>query len=160
MPVQQGSIGVQFNNSGMTKKLLCSSLFLVVHLLAFAGGRDSIAVTKAVEQLTTAMVNGVATELYAITAPQLSYGHSGGAVENQQAFVEKIASGKSDFVSIDISEQTICIAGNTAIVRHKLNAVTNDQGKPGQVQLKVLLIWQKQKGTWLLLARQAIKLTT
>jgi hypothetical protein len=37
-------------------------------------------------------------------------------------------------------------------------AKTNDAGKaPGEVNIKVLLIWQKQKGSWKLLARQAVR---
>jgi len=122
-----------------------------------ANKKDSIEVAKAISQLSAAMVNGIAAELLAITAPQLSYGHSSGAVDNQTVFVEKISSGKSDFISIDIKDQTISISKNTAIVRHTLFAVTNDQGKPGQIQLNILQIWQKQKNKWLLLARQAVK---
>jgi ketosteroid isomerase-like protein len=78
-------------------------------------------------------------------------------VEGKAEFVEKIASGKSDFVTIDISEQTIDIIGKTAVVRHMFNATTNDGGKPGTVKLKVLLIFQKENGAWKLLARQAVK---
>ena len=62
-----------------------------------------------------------------------------------------------DFVTIDITDQTIDIVGKTAIVRHQFNATTNDGGKPGIVKLKVLLIFQKENGVWKLLARQAVK---
>ena len=65
----------------------------------------------------------------------------------------------SDFVSIDLTEQTISISDDVAVVRHVLNAKTNDGGKPAEVHLKVLLIWQKGKSGWKLLARQAIKIT-
>ncbi|MEK7226911.1 MAG: nuclear transport factor 2 family protein, partial [Bacteroidota bacterium] len=34
---------------------------------------------------------------------------------------------------------------------------TNDGGKPGEVHLLVMLVWQKQGGKWILLARQAVK---
>lgn len=127
---------------------------------SIANTNDSIAVTKSVDQLIAAMINGSSKELYSITSPNLSYGHSSGAVDNQLLFVEKISSGKSDFISIDITDQSVRIVGNTAIVRHKLSAVTNDQGKPGQVQLSILLVWQKHKNKWLLLARQAVKVAT
>jgi len=45
-----------------------------------------------------------------------------------------------------------------AIVRHIFKAKTNDGGKPGEVNIRVLLIWQKQKGGWKLLARQAVRI--
>lgn len=117
-------------------------------------------VSDAVEQLTTAMVNADKAILEKLTAEKLSYGHSSGAIDNKKTFVEKIMSGASDFVSIDLSEQTISISDNTAIVRHKLDAKTNDAGKgPGEVHLRILLIWQKQKEGWRLLARQAVKVS-
>lgn len=115
------------------------------------------AVAEAVEQMRSAMISGERAALEAIAADQLSYGHSSGVIETKAEFVEKIASGKSDFVSIDLSDQTITVSGKTAIVRHLLNAQTNDGGKPGSVKLKILLVWQKQKQGWKLLARQAVK---
>lgn len=145
----------------MMKKIAC--LFLSCTVFCFhsiASDKDSLAVVKAVQALSTAMINGVAADLYDMTSPQLSYGHSSGVVDTQTSFVEKISSGQSDFVSIDIADQTILFSGNTAIVRHKLKAVTNDQGKPGQVQLNIMLVWQKQKNKWVLLARQAVKLVS
>ena len=136
--------------------LLFIGSFLFVN--SYAQKKDSVAVAKAVEDLRTAMISGNAEELNSITSDKLSYGHSGGHVEGKMEFVEKIVSGKSDFVTIDLKEQTIEISGKTAIVRHTFNATTNDNGKPGVVKLKILLIFQKEKGKWLMLARQAIKL--
>ena len=115
-------------------------------------------VASAVETLTAAMESGVRSDLEDITANELSYGHSSGNIENKATFVESIASGKSDFVSIDLTEQTISLSGKTALVRHKLSAKTNDNGKPGTVRLGVLLVFQKQHGHWKLLARQAYKI--
>jgi hypothetical protein len=47
---------------------------------------------------------------------------------------------------MELTEQTITVIDKTAIVRHKLSAETNDNGKLGPVNLYILLIWQKQKG--------------
>jgi ketosteroid isomerase-like protein len=139
------------------KKIL---LFLSFSLSVFAlnaQSKNEVAVQDAVKKLTAAMISGEKTELEAAASDHLSYGHSGGHVEGKAEFVEKIASGKSDFVTIDISEQTIDIVGKTAVVRHTFNATTNDGGKPGTVKLKVLLVFQKESGAWKLLARQAVK---
>lgn len=110
-----------------------------------------------VEQLRTAMIDADAVQLNELSAKELSYGHSGGHVENQAEFIEKIVSGKSDFVTIEFKEQKINIVRDTAIVRHALVGTTNNQGKPGEVNIGVMLIWQKQHGKWKLLARQAFK---
>ena len=130
-------------------------IFFVLQLNAQT--KDEISVANAVEQLRKAMIDADSVMLYYLTAEQLSYGHSGGHVENKSEFIEKIVSGKSDFVTIELLNQTISISKKIAIVRHKLNATTNDKGKPSEVHLSVLLIWQKQHGDWKLLARQAVK---
>ncbi len=140
----------------MKKILLFLSFILSVYVLN-AQSKKEVGVQDAVKQLTAAMISGEKTELEAVASDHLSYGHSGGHVEGKTEFVEKIASGKSDFVTIDITEQTIDIIGKTAVVRHMFNATTNDGGKPGTVKLKVLLIFQKENGAWKLLARQAVK---
>ena len=124
---------------------------------AMAQSKEEAAVTAAVENLRKAMIDGDKTGLQNITADQLSYGHSSGRVEDKATFVDNIVSGKSDFVTIELTNQTIAVAGDAAIVRHTLSATTNDGGNPGSVKLNILLVFQKQKGQWKLLARQAVK---
>lgn len=115
-------------------------------------------VAAAVEVLRQAMISAEPKSLKNITSPELSYGHSGGKVEDQAAFIDQLVSGRSDFTEISLSDQSITVVGNTATVRHKLSAATNDDGKgPGAVHLSVLLVWVKQNGDWKLLARQAVK---
>lgn len=141
------------------QKILITSLFLLglMVMTSSAQSKEEKKVADAVEQLRKAMVDGDKIALENIAMEQLSYGHSGGHVEGKAEFVDKIVSGKSDFVTLDLTEQTIVVSGKTAIVRHKLSAQTNDSGKPGEVHLLVLLVWQKTGGQWKLLARQAVK---
>jgi ketosteroid isomerase-like protein len=134
-------------------------LFVLVGCFQFAKAQDKkiAAVQNSINRLTDAMISGDRAALNESVSDSLSYGHSGGHVEGKEEFVEKLASGKSDFVSINLSEQSISINGNTAIVRHNLDAQTNDGGKPATVKLKVLLVFSKEHGDWKLLARQAVK---
>jgi ketosteroid isomerase-like protein len=134
--------------------------FILFTISTFAQTKSEKDVTAAVEFMRKAMVDGDRANLTKLAAEDLSYGHSSGKIQSKAEFVEAIASGASDFVTIDLSEQTIKVVGNTAIVRHKLAAQTNDGGKPGTVALGIMLVFQKQKGAWLLLARQAYKLPT
>ena len=127
-------------------------------LISHAQNKQEAAVANAIEQLKKAMVDADKSALENLTAKKLSYGHSSGQIDNKAEFVEKIVTGRSDFVTMDISEQTLSISGKTAIVRHILKAKTNDNRKPGDVQLRILQVWQKQNGDWKLLARQAVKL--
>ena len=146
-------------NSKMKNKFIF--LFIILSIFAHtahAQTKKEKAVADAVESLRKAMIDADKNALENLTSAILSYGHSGGAIDDQKTFVEKIISGQSDFVTIDLTEQTISVSDKTAIVRHTLNATTNDGGKPGTVKIKVLLIWQKQKGNWKLIARQAVRI--
>jgi len=126
--------------------------------MLLAQSNDEKAVAAAVENLRKAMVDPTKAALEKLTAPELSYGHSSGKVQNQAEFVDALVSGASDFLNIDLTEQTIKIIGNTAIVRHVLSAATSDNGKPGNAHIAILLVWIKQSKEWKLLARQAVKI--
>ena len=114
-------------------------------------------VAAAAERLRIAMVDPTPAALGALVSDDLSYGHSGGKVDTKQSFIDDLISGASDFVNITITDQTVKVAGDAAIVRHTLAAATNDSGKPGNVNLKILQVWQRQGGQWKLLARQAVR---
>ncbi len=115
------------------------------------------AVVAAAEKLRLAMVDPTPAALGLLVADDLSYGHSAGKVDTKTSFIADLVDGRSDFVAIAITDQSIKIVGDTAIVRHTLVADTLDSGKPGKVNLKVLGIWQLQGGHWKLLARQAVR---
>lgn len=116
-------------------------------------------VTDAVEQLRSAMISADGTRLDQLASGELSYGHSGGQIQNKQEFISSFTSGESVFIHIEISNQTVRIIGDTAIVRHVLSAATNDKGKgPGSVNISILLVWIKNdEQAWQLVARQAVK---
>jgi hypothetical protein len=139
------------------KQTLFIVILLIISQLTFAQSKDELAVSNAVETLKKAMIDADKATLETISAEVLSYGHSNGKIEDKKQFVEAIASGESDFVTIDLSNQAIKISKDIAIVRHRLDAKTNNKGVAGTTKLDVLLIFQKQKGKWLLVARQAVK---
>jgi len=114
------------------------------------------AVTAAVEALRKATIAADKTALEKLTVPELSYGHSSGRHENRAEFIEGLTSGKSSFSEITLTDQTINVVNNVAIVRHVFNATRRKQGD--KVKLYNLTIWTEQQGQWKLLARQAAKL--
>lgn len=143
----------------MRYKSFFTLIFSLAFLTLLAQKKEEQAVAGAVKQLNQAMIDGNNITLDELTSEQLSYGHSSGLIENKNTYITAIVDGTFGFTSIDLTDQTIAIADNVAIVRHKFSAATDDKGKqPGSVRLTVLQIWQKQKGKWLLLARQATKL--
>jgi hypothetical protein len=153
-------IHTYLNRPVIKRILLITSLCIITNVMtnsAMADDTETELLGKKVELLRLAMIDGDGKTLRALSAPQLSYGHSSGNMEDQTAFIEKIASGKSDFVTMELTDQTITVSGDVALVRHNLNADIKDGGVPNKIHLGVLLVWQKQAGDWKLLARQAFK---
>ena len=138
------------------QKIIIILLIVSLNYSSYAQGRKE-GLEKALDQLRIAMIDADVKTLDKIIDDSLSYGHSGGLVEGKKNFIEKLQSGKSDFVTMNITDQQITIIKNTAIVRHLLEAETNDSGKPGTVKLKLMQVWTRTKGHWKLLARQAVK---
>lgn len=126
----------------------------------FAQTADEKSVANAVEFMRQAMISANKADLEKVGLPSLSYGHSSGALENKAQFVDAIASGRNGFPSIDLKNQMIHVEGDTAIVRHILDAKTNNAGTLGEVKIGVVLVFKKVADEWKLLARQAYKLPT
>lgn len=115
-------------------------------------------VEETVETLRKLMLDPDSAKLSAMASDKLTFGHSGGKIQNKQEFLHSFLSGDTDFTSLEFTEQMVTVSGSTAIVRHTLTGGTADKGKaPGSVKLWIILVWQKVKGEWVLLARQAVK---
>ena len=141
------------------KKTFFLIAFLLINIVSFAQSADEKAVTDAVEKLRVAIIAANEADLTKLTSPKLTYGHSNGLLEDQKEFMRAIISEESKFTKIDLSDQTITVSGDVALVRHKLIGETHNKGKdPAPVKLGVFMVWQKTKGQWLLLGRQAFKL--
>jgi hypothetical protein len=132
-------------------------LILLVVNVAFAQSKGQRSVEESVTRLTNAMVTYDTQTLKKMTSPLLTYGHSNGLIEDQAEFIQNVTKGNTVFTEITLSEQWVRISGKTATVRHILDAKTSTNGLINTIKLKVLLVWGKQKGKWILLARQAVK---
>lgn len=140
-------------------KLLLTLALITIISAASAQSAGELEVSAAVESLRVAMLDGNKLALESLTASDLSYGHSGGNIEDKAAFVDAIVSGRNDFIKLELSAHSIKIVGkDLAIVRHNFKAEATANGAPITPNIGVLQVWQKQKGSWKLLARQAFKL--
>lgn len=119
---------------------------------------DEEAIEAAVETLRLAMITPDKTILESLASDDLSYGHSSGTIRDKTGFVDEFVKGWSVFRSVTFSDQTVQISGENAIVRHRLTGETFNKKVEGKIDIHILLVWQKQKGIWKLLARQAFKI--
>jgi hypothetical protein len=115
-------------------------------------------VAQAVEAFRHAMLKADRSQFEALTADQLSDGHSSGRVENKSQCIDAATSGRSTWKFITLTDQTIHIVGDDAIVRHIFTGETARDGKTNPITIGVLMVWHKQNGDWKLLARQAVRI--
>lgn len=84
------------------------SLLLVISVsAAIAQTKEERSAAQAAETLRRAMIDGNRAALEKIADQSLNYGHSSGHIDDKKEFVEKLVSGRSDFISITLTEQTI-----------------------------------------------------
>lgn len=130
---------------------------IVLSLSLQAQTKSEKDVAATVESFRLALINPDSTTLSKLVTDDLTYGHSSGKIEDKKTFMNTLLTGQSDFVTIDLTNQTIIVHGKTAIVRHILSANTKDNNTPGTVKLAVLTVWVKEHHQWRLLARQAVR---
>jgi len=126
---------------------------------AFAG-IDEDAVTKNVEAFRAAQFAADAKTLEGLCAPELSYSHSDGRVEDKATFVTNATDGKSKFISLAYQDLSVRIVGSAAIVRFHWVGESQSvpDGKKSSTNLHILMNWQKQGADWKLLSRGSTKL--
>lgn len=125
---------------------------------ALANSADEAAVGQAVEALKKAILDQDKAKLQQLTAAQLSYGHSDGRVQNQAEFMDGVMARKAVVKSLTFPDLKVGLAGNAAVARHMYASESETDGKASSIRLGVLSVWQKQDGSWKLLARQGYKL--
>ena len=129
-------------------------------LPVFAMSADEEAVAKNVQAFRAAQIAADAKAFEALCAPELSYSHSDGRVEDKAAFIANATSGRSKVLSLAYNDVKIRVVGTAAIVRFhwvgESEAVAD--GKKSNTNLHILMNWQKQGADWKLLSRAATKL--
>ncbi len=140
----------------MKKVILLLALFVsVTH--AWGKSSDSVNVKAAILTLDNALVAKDSNTIRSLLHPAVSYGHSNGWIEYKSDVTNDLTSGKLTYKSIK-SENMVCVqSGKTMSVRFTTNVDVEMGGKPLTFTLKVLQVWVKQKGHWVLLSRQSVK---
>ena len=131
--------------------------------LLFAPGikaqtKEEVVVAQLVKDLNKAIVQRDSAALADITRDELTFGHSGGVIQDKAAFIRAVLDGPTFFKSIDPENQTIQIKGKHAFVRHIVVASATRDGNPLPLRFGNVMVWYKKQGKWKLLARQGYKL--
>lgn len=143
----------------LIKPLCCVSLIIIsIGFPSMAQQPDEEMIARAIERFRVAMVQPDSAVLAGLVSDDLEYVHSSGTVRNKQGFIDEFMKRQTDITKATISNQTIKVSGNNAIVRHRLVADSKKVGYPPVIDIIIMMVWRKENGTWKMLARQAAKI--
>lgn len=142
----------------MLKYLKIFILLTAISLNTQAQSKKEAQIAKLVVAINNAIINTDSTTLRNLTWDELSYGHSAGLIQDQNAFIAGVMNGPTFFKSIEPLDQKITMSGKNAIVRHIVTAKAVNNGNPLELKFGNIMVWQKKQGKWKLLARQGYKL--
>lgn len=142
----------------MANRIYLLMLSFLVYTSANAQKPDR-EIESSIETLNKAMISPDKSLLEKLTAEDLSYGHSTGAIQNKSEFIKEVLSGPVKFFQIENANQVIIVTDNTtAIVRNICSIKGTRDGAPLDLKIGILMIWIKKGDGWKLLARQGYKL--
>lgn len=142
----------------MKNSLILIVLIALSVITVKAQSKAELKVAEAVLTLNKGIIDPEQSLLNNIISESLSYGHSGGKVQNKAEFIDDLFNGDFNFSSISPTDQTISVSGKNAIVRQIFVAKATNKGVPTDIRIGNLMVWRKEGGSWKLLARQAFKL--
>lgn len=135
-----------------------ATIALMPHV-ALANAADEKAVSDAVQALGKALANADAAALKELLADELTYVHSSGKVENKAEVIDIVGGKKTVYKTLAIEDVKISVVGANAVVRHVFKGEAESGGKTNPFNVGAMQVWQKRDGKWLLIARQAFKLS-
>lgn len=137
--------------------LLAAALLAASGAVAASPGQEAVA--ERVEAFRAAQVAAEPKALEKLSAPELSYSHSDGRVEDRAAFVTNATAGRSKFTKLEYRNPTTTVVGDVATVRFNwVGEQVATDGRTTSTNLHILMVWQKRGSDWLLLARSATKI--
>ncbi len=142
------------------KKILAFALSLILGFGVNAQSGDATAIAAKVETLNKAIfVNKDIAALETLLAKEITYGHSGGNLQNRAEMIKGVMDDTKTYSDVKTEVGAILFNGKSVVVRHIISATQKEKdGKVSPLKLQVMQVWVKEKKEWKLLARQAVKL--
>ena len=139
-------------------------LWLVLLLLgstaAVAGSRESDerALVAADTARMEAMVAGDFASLERVLGDDLTYGHSGGQVQGKTEFIGELRSGVRRYRALTAVESAARAYGCAGVVTGTSNVEAEFRGQVVSFTLRYTATYTRQRGHWVLVAYQSVKL--
>ena len=128
--------------------------------ISFAQSSSEGKVWERVEALTKAIFETKdSAALLDLVSARVTYGHSGGNLEDKTVMIQKAVSSKTTYKNRAFEKVSIDVQDKTALLRHNFRAISVDEaGKETPLDLGILQVWKKENGKWRIWARQAVKI--
>jgi hypothetical protein len=141
------------------KNVILVGVVFLISIASFAQSSNDNEVWSRVEALTNAIFKKKdSVALLDLVSTKVSYGHSGGNVEDKATMVQKAMASKQTYKDLEFEKTSIDIDGNTAVLRHSLRGISIENGTETPLNLAILQVWRKESGKWRIWARQAVKI--
>ncbi|MDB5253199.1 MAG: nuclear transport factor 2 family protein [Flaviaesturariibacter sp.] len=143
----------------MKKILVFASLLF--SLATHAQGKREAALLAAVRGVHQAVfVAKDSVALNKLYAREITYGHSGGKLEDRATAIHSAGANPSSYTGIQMGPVSVLINRKTAVTRYLLTGTeTNKDGKVTELKLNILQAWTRQGKNWKMMARQAVKVS-
>jgi ketosteroid isomerase-like protein len=139
-------------------RYLFTILFFAFASVVFSQNKEEQQVTEKVMAVHKAVfVDKDSLALENLLAPEITYGHSHGKLQNRKEMIDGASHNKSTYTNIAANNISVIVNGNTAVSRYLLTGTeTSKDGKVTQLKLNILQVWVKEKKDWKMLGRQAV----
>ena len=128
-------------------KQIAFLFLLFVGFAANAQNKDEVAVLSNARALSNIVFGSKdSVSLERLLSNNLSYGHSGGKIENKKEAVHNITHNQSTYADVTLSPTSLWIEGASAVTRYTMTAnETTKEGKVNALKLHIVLFWVKKK---------------
>jgi ketosteroid isomerase-like protein len=140
-------------------KLFFTSLLISVATVGLMADSTSDQIMALDKAWAKAVVENDFPAIEKIVAPGLIYSHSDGAVDSREVYLNRLKKGTSVYQSIDFSKMNVTVFGDTAILNARARFKVLADGKQVDNDLSYTHVYQKQNGTWRMIAHQSAKMT-
>lgn len=141
-------------------KRIVTIAFLFFSMFTFAQSSAGEKVWSRVGALTQAIFETKDSAALAdLVSDKVTYGHSGGNIENKSQMVHNAITSPTKYKDPIIERVSMSVDRKIAVLRHNFRATgIDDKGVESPLNLGILQVWKKENGKWRLWARQAVRI--
>ena len=138
-------------------------IFLIILLFGtvncFAQNKSSeMEIMMKMLALKTALITKDSLSLSQLLSEDVTYGHTNALIQSKKELIHDIVTTEQDYKIIEPSEMKVRLYDNTAVVNMNSKVEMNYKNLPLVMNMKITLVWIKNKEDWQLVARQSVKL--